>query len=158
MLLLAAAIARLAPVAMAGLTSRLGPLQWLALVLWVGFMAYTEGYRGFQRSFSPRVAARARHLADHPSLTRALLAPAFCMAFFAAPRRRLLGSWLLTVAVIVFVIVVQRVPQPWRGIIDAGVVVGLGWGVITLVLSTVRAFGPAGPGHPGEVVPHLPPN
>jgi len=36
-------------------------LQWTAIVANVVFMAWSEGYRGFQQGFSPRVVARARH-------------------------------------------------------------------------------------------------
>ncbi|NJL19528.1 MAG: hypothetical protein HC901_04640 [Bdellovibrionaceae bacterium] len=48
-----------------------GPLKfyhWLFLVPWVFFMVYQEGFKGFQRKFSPRVVARARHLAGHATL------------------------------------------------------------------------------------------
>ncbi len=43
------------------------------------------------------------------------------------------------------------VPHPWRGIIDAGVVVGLAWGIVTVLTSAVAAFGAAGPRVDAEV-------
>ena len=51
------------------------------------------------------------------------------------------------------VALVRRLDQPWRGIIDAGVVVGLAWGLAALWIFTARAFGPRGLDHPADVVP-----
>jgi len=45
-------------------------------------MLYSEGYKGFQKGYSPRVAARGHYLRDHSTLLRAILAPLFCMGFF----------------------------------------------------------------------------
>jgi hypothetical protein len=63
LLLLVQAIARLAPRAVEAMESGLGGGQWALLVLWVAFSAYAEAYRGFHLRFSPRVVARAHHLA-----------------------------------------------------------------------------------------------
>jgi hypothetical protein len=106
--------------------------QWMALILWTLFMGIAEGYRGFQQRFSPRVAARARYLRDHPTLVRMLLAPLFCMGYFHANRRTQITSISLTAGIVVLVVLVSFCPQPWRGIIDCGVVVGLMWGMISL--------------------------
>jgi hypothetical protein len=149
--LLATAILRLAPVAADALSSPLGLVHWLALSGWVAAMAYTEGYRGFQLAFSPRVAARAQHLSRHPTVARALLAPLFCMAYFAAPLTRRLVSMGVTTAVVVLVVAMRFVPQPWRGIVDAGVIVGLLWGLVSLWVFTARAFAGTGFDHPAEV-------
>jgi uncharacterized membrane protein YjgN (DUF898 family) len=152
--LLATAIVRLAPVAAEALASSAmtGP-HWAILSAWVGAMAYFEGYRGFQLAFSPRVAARARHLSHHPTAVRAVLAPLFCMAYFAAPARRRLASTGVTAAVVVLVLAMRHVPQPWRGIVDAGVVVGLAWGLVSLWVFTALAFGTTRFDHPAEVAP-----
>ena len=45
-----------------------------------------------------------------------------------------------TVVIIILVLLVQMIPQPWRGIIDAGVVVGLSWGVLSLWYLIFRTF------------------
>ncbi len=127
-------------------------VQWAMLIGWSVVMAWTEGYRGFQRAFAPRVVARALALARRPTLVRGLLAPAFCMALFAAPRRRLIVSWSVLVGVIGLVIGVSRIAQPWRGVIDAGVVVGLAWGLVALLVIAVRAA----LGRPPGVDPQLP--
>ena len=39
---------------------------------------------------------------------------------------------------VIIVVVVHQFPQPWRGIVDAGVVVGLGWGVVCLWREIIR--------------------
>lgn len=139
-LLLGYAIVRLTPIALEALRGPLGGLEWAALVLWVGFMSYSEGYRGFQKAFSPRVAARARYLRSHPNTVRVLMAPLFCMAYFDAPRRRRIASYALTLGVILLVILVQRLAQPWRGIVDVGVVLGLAWGLLATFVFTVQAL------------------
>ncbi len=36
-------------------------------------------------------------------------------------------------AIIVLILLVHRLDQPLRGIIDAGVVVGLSWGIVSLL-------------------------
>jgi ABC-type spermidine/putrescine transport system permease subunit I len=137
--LLSQAIYRLAPLAVEPLRTGMSPLQWALYGGWVGFNAYAEGYRGFQRSFSPRVVARAIHLAQHPSLLAVVLAPPYCMALFRAKRRRRITAWVLLVVIVTIVLLVRTVPQPWRGIIDAGVVVGLAWGALSIVVLFVRA-------------------
>jgi hypothetical protein len=114
--------------------------HWTSFILIIYFMAYFEGFRAFQQGFSPRVAARARYLYDHPKLVHTLLAPLFCMAYFHALRRRQITSISVTIGIIILVILVRLTPQPWRGIIDFGVVVGLAWGLIALFIFSVRAF------------------
>jgi hypothetical protein len=150
-LLLGWAIVRLTPVAWRAMAAPLAPGQWAALAGVVLAMAFFEGYRGFQRSFSPRVAARAHHLSMHPTPVRAMLAPLFCMGFFGAPRARCIGAIVLAAGITVLVMVVRHLDQPWRGIIDAGVVVGLTWGLASLWIYTARAFSPAGLDYNPEV-------
>jgi hypothetical protein len=139
-LILGAAIYRLAAVAGEALT---GPLEWQHWAICAGvvaFMAYAEGYRGFQQRFSPRCAARARHLRAHARALHVLLAPFFCMGYFHATRRRQIASLSLTAGIVGIVLAVRLLSQPWRGIIDAGVVVGLAWGLLSLLIFGVRAL------------------
>ena len=130
----------LAPKALAAYESGLSSTQWLIVAATCVFMAYAEGYRGFQGSFSPRTAARIRFLRDHPTPLHSLLAPVFAMGFYHATRRTMITAYLLTSGVIILVVLVQRLDQPWRGIIDAGVVVGLGWGCLSLAWSIHQAL------------------
>lgn len=133
LLLLGRPLVSLTPIAIEALMSGLAGWQWAIAVGWVGFMAYTEGYKGFQTRFSPMFAARVDVLRREPSVARALLAPAFCMGLFDATRRRLAISWGVLIGVIILVVLVRWLPQPWRGIVDLGVLVGLGWGSLSLV-------------------------
>ena len=133
-LLLGSAIYRLTPMAVSAFTFEFRWYHTVTLAVVVFFMAYAEGYRAFQRGFSPRVAARARYLQHHASLSHTILAPLFCMGFFHATRRRQITSIAVTAGIIVLVLLVRLLDQPWRGIVDAGVVVGLAWGLIALVL------------------------
>lgn len=117
------------------------PWQWVVAVIWCLFMLLAEGYRGFQKQFSPRVVARARYLIDHPRPLHVLLAPFFCIAYFHATRRRKIVSWSLTIGIILLIVIVHSLPQPWRGIIDFGVVLGLAYGLLWIFIYAAIAFG-----------------
>ena len=73
------------------------------------------------------------------------------MGYFHATRRRLLTSYLVTVAIVGLIVLVRLAPQPWRGIIDFGVVVGLAWGVVSIVGFVVRAVRPGPFDYPAEL-------
>ena len=98
-------------------------------------MAWAEGYRGFQLRFSPRVAARALHVYEHPTLPRLLFAPLFCTGYFDATARLKGTVWIGTTLIVLAVLLFNRMPQPWRGILDAGVMVGLSWGTVSLLVA-----------------------
>jgi GT2 family glycosyltransferase len=132
LLLLIFAIFRLAPMALELVDSSMSQLHWLALAFSVIYMAYAEGYKGFHLGFAPRVVVRARYLADNPRALHVLLAPLFCMGYIYATRKRQIVSFALTVMIICFVLIARSMPQPWRGILDAGVVVGLSLGVLSI--------------------------
>lgn len=114
--------------------------HWLIFVGNILFMAHSEGYKGFQKGFSPRVAARARYLKFNPDPIHVMFAPLFCMGYFHTTRRRLITAYALTLGIVVLVIIFNQISQPWRGILDAGVVVGLSWGVVSIVVYFVRAM------------------
>ena len=107
--------------------------HWLLLAGFVSYMLYAEGYKGFHRNFSPRVALRADYLRKEGKPWMLLLAPLVCMGFVHATRKRMLVTWLLTTGLIALVVLVSHASQPWRGIIDAGVVAGLCAGVLSLL-------------------------
>ncbi len=154
LLLLGQAIWRLGARALEAMTQPLSTMQIAALVAWSLFSLYGEGYRAFQLRFSPRVVARALVLARSATAFQALLAPAFCMSLFHATRRGQAVAWSTVVMVICLVLVVSRLPQPWRGIIDGGVVLALAWGAAAIVVFFFRAVAS---GTPPEVDPALPP-
>jgi hypothetical protein len=139
-LIVGLAVVRLTPVALDAFAFPLGPRHWAFSVGFFAFMIWSEGYRGFQKNFAPRVAARARYLRHNPHLGHALLAPLFCMAFFHATPRRLMGAYGLTTMIVVFVLIVRQLPQPWHGLVDLGVAAGLVWGLVALAVFTYQAF------------------
>ncbi|TCK06084.1 hypothetical protein [Marinobacterium mangrovicola] len=114
--------------------------HWVALVACVLFMGFAEGYRGFQQNFSPRVAARLLYLQRNVTPARLIFAPFFGMGYFHATRKRQIISICLTAGIVVLVLIVRQIEQPWRGIIDCGVVLGLAWGIVSLAAFTFRAF------------------
>ena len=139
-LLFGSAIYRLAPLAMALPIETLVWYHWIALIACLLFMGFAEGYRGFQQNFSPRAAARLLYLQNNATPLRALFAPFFCMGYFHATKKRQTVSICLTAGIVVLVLIVHQFVQPWRGIIDAGVVLGLVWGIVSLAACTFKAF------------------
>lgn len=139
--LLGYAVWRVGAVAVAGLDHPWRAEHIALAVANVAFMAWSEGYRGFQKSFSPRCAARTKRLLEQPTPVRALLAPLFVMGYFAAPKRRLAAVYGLTVGIVVAVLAIHALPQPWRAALDLGVVVGLVWGMASYLLALAAVFG-----------------
>jgi len=143
--LLCRALYQLTPFALeAVVSSSLGLPHWLLLLVWVAFNAYAEGYVGFHQKFSPRVVRRALDLGRNPTLLRVVFAAPYCIGLFHAPRKTMLTSWTLVLVIAFVVFGVRLLPQPWRGIIDAGVVVGLGIGLVSLLARFVSALSGGG--------------
>lgn len=133
-------------------------------------MAYAEGFKGFQKKFSPLVVKRALTLdatADpagdgggqqqqrrrrRAGPLRLLLAGPYSMGLFHATKKRKTLSWGLTAGVMCLVQVVKRLPYPWRSIVDAGVVVGLSYGSLSICVIWARAL----MGRPPSIDPALP--
>jgi hypothetical protein len=152
--LLVQAMYRLTPLALEPLLERrLTPIQASIYVAWVVTNLYAEGYRGFHKRFSPRVIARALYLAGRPRFTHVLFAPAFCMSLFHATRRAVIAAWSVTTLIVIFILLAPRLPQPWRGILDGGVVVGLAAGTLSILYFFSRALR----GEPADVPANLPP-
>ena len=139
-LMLVSAIVRLTPVAMEAFGHPMGPWHLTAMAVFLPYMVWSEGIWGFQRRFSPRVAARARHLRAHPRLLDVALAPLFCAGFYRIVRRRQLFIWALTAGIVVLIVAIRRLDQPWRGIVDLGVVAGLAWGLASVAIFALRAL------------------
>jgi len=147
------ALYRLVPLALEPFTD--GSAEALHIAVAVGWSLtamYSEGYKGFQKAFAPRVVARAVYLARNPRPVFVALAPLFCFAFFHATRRRLIVAWCFLLGIVGLVLAVHQLDQPWRGVVDTGVVAGLLWGEIAIVVFFVRALS----GHPMPVPPDVP--
>jgi hypothetical protein len=137
---LAFAMVRLGVSAVEALSGDLDPLQLAALLANAAVFAWAEGYRGFQKRFSPRAAARVLYLRRHSGAGMAVLAPFFCIGFLRVTPRIRRMTWLGTGLIVLAIIAVRQLPQPWRGIVDLGVVIGLAWGLVTFVAMSARAL------------------
>lgn len=132
-LLLGRAIWRLTPWALEPWTDDLMTTGQKGIYVgWLVANAYLEGYRGFQLRFSPRVVARAVYLGKNPRPLWVVLALPFCMSLFHSTRRQMTVSWVFIGALVLVIWWVRSLPQPWRGIIDGGVVLGLLWGLLVI--------------------------
>ncbi len=138
--LLAFACWRLSAYTIDSFTMPLNWMHWLVFIGWTIFMAHGEGYKGFQKKFSPRFAARCKYLSHSASLLQLVLAPLFCMAYFHAPKKRMIATWALTLMIIVFIFAFRLIPQPWKGLLDFGVVFGLAWGIVSTLYFCFKAF------------------
>lgn len=150
--LLTNAVIRLAPVAFDALRMDLDAVHYFALAAYCVFMAYSEGYKGFHRQASPRVVERGLAVSEGKAALWKVLAPIFCMGLVGASKKRLVVSWAIVAMIVVLIIGVRMLSQPWRGIIDAGVVLGLAMGVMSTLYYFVRALAGSAPG----VEPDLP--
>ncbi len=151
--ILSNAVLRLWPLAAEPVRSgAMTPVLWVVAIAWILFMGYTEGYRGFHRAFAPRVIVRARWLSENPRGYLVVLAPLFCMGLIHATKVRKIVSWSILIGVICLVLIVRSLDQPWRGIIDSGVVIGLGIGAVSILIHLVRSF----LGQTPEIPPDVP--
>jgi hypothetical protein len=154
-LLLLFAVVRLGPMALELSALELQQIHWFALAVSVLYMAYAEGYKGFYLAFAPRVVARAFYLQANPRPLHIMLAPVFCMGYIYATRKRKLLSFGLTGMIICFVLLVRLLPQPWRGIVDAGVVTGLVVGIVSILYFLLQRLRyPERPGVGADVPEH----
>lgn len=134
------------PIVMNGLQMMDTGFHWSLLFMTLLFFAYFEGYKGFQKGFSPRVVTRAWVVAERSSNTTALpfwhkvMAPWFCIGYFHGTRKRVITSWCVTAGIFLIVIGVKKMPNPYRAIVDAGVMLGLSWGAISIIVIYVRSL------------------
>ena len=118
LLLLSFAIVRLGGVALELGGYPLTVLQWGLVLVWLVYMVWAEGYKGFHLAFAPRVVVRANYLANNPRPVHVLLAPLYCMGYIHATTRRRILSIALTSMILTFVFMVRLLPQPWRSMVD----------------------------------------
>ena len=101
------------------------------------FFAYAEGYKGFHKRFSPLVVKRSFTLVfgtpqgNNP--LNFLLAPLYSMGLWGATPKRLKVSWGLNLGIVAVVAAVKRLPPAPRCIVDAGVVLGLTIGSVSIL-------------------------
>jgi len=147
------AIRRLLPIALepfgkaAGAAGAFTPALWAQYIGFALFMAYAEGYKGFQLKFSPLVVKRAFTLSSSGPAGQApaplwhkLLAAPYSMGLFHASRKRKAVSWGLALGIVGLVKLVKGLAYPYRSIVDAGVVVGLSYGALSIAAIYARAL------------------
>ncbi|MEO1856633.1 MAG: hypothetical protein ABGY95_04610 [Rubritalea sp.] len=119
----------------------LSTYQVVFLILYSLFMLYFEGYKGFQKKFSPRTAARVHYLYLNPRPLHVLFAPFFCVGYFYAKRKvRIIAITLSILILCVVFLMSEFCTQPWRGIIDIGVILGLSYGLLSFACFLVKVF------------------
>lgn len=133
----------------------LSNFQFAAYAFTCLWFAYVEGYKGFQLKFSPLVVSRSLTLEPgKSSFLHILFAPLYSMGLFHATKKRMIVSWSVTFGVAAIVAAVKRLPYPWRNVVDAGVVVGLTWGMVSILIGYGMALfigkRPADPALPAD--------
>jgi hypothetical protein len=118
----------------------LTPFEWLALVLLTAAFVYGEGVRALQRRWVPYVLARIQRLRAERRLRYHLAAPLYAMSLIGPPRAAVVRAWAGVAAIISAVLIVSRLPDPWRGIVDSAVAAALVWGASALLYGAGRAF------------------
>ncbi|MBT3756892.1 MAG: hypothetical protein HOK80_08665 [Candidatus Cloacimonetes bacterium] len=128
------AIYRLYPHVKESMSLEFSALNWTVLAAYLIVMIVGKGYFALHRGFVPRVIVRSEQIISNGNLIDKLLAPLYCMGFFKAPKKRMIISYLMILFIISFLVSASKIVQPWRGIIDLGVIVGLSLGIISLLL------------------------
>jgi hypothetical protein len=134
------AIWRLGARASATLRAGLEPLEWAALIFVVALFLYGEGVRALQRRFVPHVVTRTVAVARSGGAASALLAPLYAMSLVHDAPRAVARAWAGVALIVLAVVAVRELPEPWRGVIDAGVASALSWGLGALLLQSGRAL------------------
>ena len=136
--LLASSVWRLTHPVLEAASEPIASWHWIWVLPWCAFMVYAEAYRGFHKQFCPRVVKRSFTLpTDRPWLWP--VAPLVATGLLHATRKRLLVSRLLVAGIVLLVVGIRFIDQPVRGLIDLGVVLGLGGGTLSLIYHLGRA-------------------
>ena len=98
--------------------------------------------------FSPLVVKRSLSLVigtRQGTVLNYLLAPLYSMGLIHATKKRMIVSWAVTTGVATIVVVVKKLNPIARCIVDAGVVVGLTWGslsILAILFESIRTGRP----------------
>jgi len=132
------AVARLGSRGLEGVAPGLSTLEWIVLGALVVLFVVGEGWAALQRKWVPRVVERARALRETDVVRHRLLAPLYGMSLIgggAGNRRR---AWAGVAAVVLAVVLVRLLPDPWRAMIDLAVASALCWGLGALLFESRR--------------------
>lgn len=123
----------------ATIVAGLNGVEWLGLIVLTVAFVYGEGIRAIQRRYLPHVFRRIERLRSaHP--IHHVLAPLYAMSLVGFPLRELIAAWAGVAGIVLAVVLVAMLPQPWRGIVDFAVASALGWATIAFVMSAPRAL------------------
>lgn len=140
--LFAWAVYRLGGRGIAVIREGLGGAEWLALIALTFALVYVEGIRALDRRWVPALMDRVRDLRRERSLTVRLLAPLYGLSLIGLPRARLVRGWLGTSAIVLAIVLVRLLPEPWRGIVDFAVAAALAWGLAAILRRTPSVWTP----------------
>ena len=135
--LFAEAIVQLGRRGIATLRAGLEPEEWLALVLLSAAFLYGEGVGALERRWVPGLVARARELSAGSARWQRALAPLYAMSLVGAERKSSGRAWLGVGLIILAVLLVRALPEPWRGIVDFAVALALLWGLGAIVRQSI---------------------
>ncbi|PCJ90121.1 MAG: hypothetical protein COA46_12245 [Porticoccaceae bacterium] len=116
------------------------PAAYFLLAVLTPLMLYLEGYRGFYKSFTPRVVSRAKLLGHESPLHQKIMAPLFCMGFICSSLQRKFSLYMIILGIYGLVIWVKSLSQPWRWVIDLSVSIALFFGVLTIMWVAYREW------------------
>jgi hypothetical protein len=133
------AITRLGARGVHTIANGLTAFEWAVLVLLTLVFVYGEGFRGIQQHFAPRVVQRLHELFARRARWQ-LLGPLYLLSLVGAAPRTMLRAWIGVAAIVVAVLIIRALPEPWRGIIDFAVVAALTWGLIAILAAAGRSL------------------
>lgn len=111
----------------------LGAGEWLAFVLLTAAFVYGEGVRALERRWVPFCIGRIAELRADARGIDVTLAPLYAMGLVGARRALLARAWVGVALILLAVLIVRVLPEPWRGIVDFAVAAALAWGTVALV-------------------------
>ena len=118
----------------------LEPTEWWALGVLTAAFVYGEGILALERRFIPALVRRAGRLRTVRHTGMRLLAPLYAFSLVGAPLATLVRAWAGVAAIVVAVVAVRALPEPWRGIVDLAVAAALAWALVALVRQGGKAL------------------
>ena len=112
----------------------LTPIESVVLVILVAVFAIGEGWGALQRRWVPDVVRRARRLDRRAPTHHRALAPLFGMGLIGGTRDARRRARRGVYAVLIAIMAVRMLPEPWRGMVDLSVAGALAWGTLALLL------------------------
>ncbi|HTQ03279.1 MAG TPA: hypothetical protein VMI54_05460 [Polyangiaceae bacterium] len=113
--------------------------EWLALAASVVLFTFGEGHAVLARRFAPAVVARAFSSTAPNGRAALVLGPLHALALARVTWREALRNWAVLAVIAGAIHAVRALPEPWRGVVDAGVFAALLWGSLALVAVAGRA-------------------